>query len=320
MADPGRPIIQGTDNDAADTPTTLTSSVLGTTFRSSATTFDGSGGIGLQGISGFEGVGVRGEANSFGTGVVGEGFVGGRLAGQNNGLEVSANDGHAVIAVSGSTISAAFLADSATQGYGLLSQTNGDKAGVLAQVLGNGPGVEVEIGSSFNPSTGIRTSTNGTGVAAAVFQNNAGSSAHGITASVAGTGAGLSAVSIKGVGVRAQGSKAALLLVPRAAAGRPTTGAHNRGELVVDNAGAMFLCTAAGTPGTWVRVSVTPPDRPYPRNPPSPGARAAARCSVSAARVAVALRPLVEGSTYVGHPPKGSGWKPAMARLSTPAR
>jgi hypothetical protein len=42
--------------------------------------------------------------------------------------------------------------------------------------------------------------------------------------------------------------------VPAAAAGRPTLGLHDKGEIVLDSAGVLFVCIAAGTPGTWVRV------------------------------------------------------------------
>jgi hypothetical protein len=39
-------------------------------------------------------------------------------------------------------------------------------------------------------------------------------------------------------------------------AGPPASGAHLRGELVVDSAGNLYLCTADGTPGTWVRLNL----------------------------------------------------------------
>lgn len=37
-------------------------------------------------------------------------------------------------------------------------------------------------------------------------------------------------------------------------AGAPTTGAHIKGEFVFDDAGKLYFCTVAGTPGTWVLV------------------------------------------------------------------
>jgi hypothetical protein len=35
-------------------------------------------------------------------------------------------------------------------------------------------------------------------------------------------------------------------------------GPHEAGELYVDSQGQLFLCTAAGTPGTWMQVALTP--------------------------------------------------------------
>ena len=34
--------------------------------------------------------------------------------------------------------------------------------------------------------------------------------------------------------------------------GAPTTGTHAQGEIVFDNSGMLWYCTASGTPGTWV--------------------------------------------------------------------
>ncbi len=61
-------------------------------------------------------------------------------------------------------------------------------------------------------------------------------------------------------GAELGGGKAPVLLVPASAAGRPqaASGAHAKGELYVDANGDLFLCTASGTPGTWVKVAVTP--------------------------------------------------------------
>lgn len=37
------------------------------------------------------------------------------------------------------------------------------------------------------------------------------------------------------------------------ASGAPSTGAHVKGELVLDDTGAAWYCTVAGTPGTWAK-------------------------------------------------------------------
>jgi hypothetical protein len=82
------------------------------------------------------------------------------------------------------------------------------------------------------------------------------------------SGNGVDADSISGVGVRGssdshyggvfQGGRAPLKLQPSRTAGRPTTGQHTKGELFMDSGGALFVCTADGTPGTWRRFTTTP--------------------------------------------------------------
>ncbi len=37
--------------------------------------------------------------------------------------------------------------------------------------------------------------------------------------------------------------------------GAPTVNEHYEGEVWVDSLGAIFRCTAAGTPGTWLQVA-----------------------------------------------------------------
>src|SRR5215208_616061 len=54
-----------------------------------------------------------------------------------------------------------------------------------------------------------------------------------------------------------QGGKAPLKLQPSHTGGRPTTGQHTKGELFMDSGGALFVCTADGTPGTWRRFTTT---------------------------------------------------------------
>lgn len=42
------------------------------------------------------------------------------------------------------------------------------------------------------------------------------------------------------------------------AAGAPTTGTHGKGEVRLDANGALWVCVADGTPGTWVRPGFNP--------------------------------------------------------------
>jgi hypothetical protein len=54
-----------------------------------------------------------------------------------------------------------------------------------------------------------------------------------------------------GLGVWAMGGRAPILLAPSAKKGPPASGQHERGELMVDKKGDLYLCKKSGTPGTW---------------------------------------------------------------------
>lgn len=73
----------------------------------------------------------------------------------------------------------------------------------------------------------------------------------------AGTGSGsLSLTSFVGGTLFAAsgntGAANATRLMGATAGGAPTSGTFNLGDIVVDQLGALWLCTVAGTPGTWV--------------------------------------------------------------------
>jgi hypothetical protein len=74
---------------------------------------------------------------------------------------------------------------------------------------------------------------------------------------------GVTGNSTTGVGAVLTGGLAPLRLTPSGAKGAPGAGAHAAGELYVDSNGDLFYCTAAGTPGTWLKLS-TPPAAPAP--------------------------------------------------------
>ncbi len=50
------------------------------------------------------------------------------------------------------------------------------------------------------------------------------------------------------------GDARGLRLHARSTAGAPTTGAWSKGTIILDSAANLFICTAAGTPGTWKKV------------------------------------------------------------------
>ena len=61
----------------------------------------------------------------------------------------------------------------------------------------------------------------------------------------------------EGYGGEFKGGKAQLRLQPGSSAGKPTTGPHTKGEIYMDSAGALFVCTADGSPGTWSKITTT---------------------------------------------------------------
>jgi hypothetical protein len=67
------------------------------------------------------------------------------------------------------------------------------------------------------------------------------------------SGSGVRGQSTNGYGWQFDGGKAQLRIVPKTTVGKPTTGAQTKGEIYMDSAGTLFVCTANGTPGTWRR-------------------------------------------------------------------
>ncbi len=63
-------------------------------------------------------------------------------------------------------------------------------------------------------------------------------------------------ISLSGYGASFAGGAAPLHLAPAETIGAPATGAHRQGALFMDAGGALWLCTASGTPGTWGRIMV----------------------------------------------------------------
>jgi hypothetical protein len=74
-----------------------------------------------------------------------------------------------------------------------------------------------------------------------------------------GNGRAVVGDSARGYGGEFKGGKAQLRLAPAdgTATGKPTTGTHSKGEIYMDSAGTLFVCTADGTPGTWRRFTTT---------------------------------------------------------------
>jgi hypothetical protein len=98
-----------------------------------------------------------------------------------------------------------------------------------------------------------------------VYGEHTGTSGHGTVGIGKGGAAGVLERNSSGIGVQGQGryggtfegSRAQLMLQPKSTAGRPTSGAHTKGEIYMDSAGALFVCVTGGTPGTWRKVTTT---------------------------------------------------------------
>jgi microcystin-dependent protein len=54
-------------------------------------------------------------------------------------------------------------------------------------------------------------------------------------------------------------SSGAFVIAPAVQSGSPTTGVHEVGELWVDSSGVLWVCTGAGTPGTWAATNNAAP-------------------------------------------------------------
>lgn len=197
----------------------------------------GDGDPGVRGIGTANGgVGVRGEIQS---GINGHGVFG-RGDGDNWVGVYGINSSSGGIGVYGS-------------GYGATG----------TGVLGNNPlGIAVRGESSADDY-------------ASVYGQHLGFRGYGVIGDGKGDGSGVLGRNPEGPGVRGQGEtgvrgegssgygglfeggKAQLRVVPKGTAGRPSSGNHLKGEVYLDSAGALFVCTKGGTPGTWRKVTTT---------------------------------------------------------------
>jgi len=220
----------------------------------------GGGGIGepliVNGANASIGVSSSGaidavDAQGLSNGVIATGRTGVLAVGTGDGFGVDAQGPTAVRAQ--------------TFGPGDAVQASSDGTSVRATSR-NAAGV---VASSLNADGIDASSTNG---AAAVFaQGNAtaGSFGAGVVASgdealvargvtlgldVSAKNTAIGAASTNGIGLDVSGKEAPIRLFPASTAGAPTAGPHHRGELYVDSNGALFFCTADGTPGTWKHV------------------------------------------------------------------
>jgi hypothetical protein len=167
-------------------------------------------------------------------------------------------------------------------GIGVRGTGGGKFAGVLGEGGSSGPGVQGiggnNVGVLGQGGIGVhgQSGTNGNG---AVYGQHTGTSGYGVVGDGKGANSagllgrntvaggigvqgqgnviGVKGESTNGYGGHFSGAIAQVKLLPKSNAGRPTTGAHQQGELFLDKSAALFVCTASGTPGTWRRVTTT---------------------------------------------------------------
>jgi len=147
--------------------------------------------------------------------------------------------------------------------YGVYGVANG-YAGVFGDTSGTGSvGVSGLSRSTTGSGAGVSggaSSPNGTGVVG----SSPGIGVHGynsfsITRPAGSIGVCGQSNQSDGLGGYFAGPRAAVRLEPRPSAGAPTTGQHEIGDLVVDSVGRVYVCTAAGTPGTWNELGAPAP-------------------------------------------------------------
>lgn len=123
------------------------------------------------------------------------------------------------------------------------------------------PGNAATQGVHTNDGPGVVGDGHGTNQAGVLGRNSAGVGIRGEgktgVQAIATNGNGVYGASGSGYGAVLKGGRAAIRLVPRSTIGKPTTGNHQVGELVLDKVGTLFICSVAGTPGTWMKVSTT---------------------------------------------------------------
>jgi len=235
-------------------------------------------GTGLFGTGASNGVDGR-SSNAGASGVYGQNNVGGygvtgdttsnasraAVYGRNNGTGpgvhgLSVNSNGAGVSGQGAT---GVSGESTTGGdgvYGVTSSNLNTSAGVSGLNYGTGPAVFGEGVRGYG-KLGVHGIGSGDGVLGEGLHGVHGKSVttnyNAVWGQGTGEARGVAGTSTAGYGGYFQGGKAQLRLAPINILGKPTTGAHLIGELFLDSAAALWICTVSGTPGTWRRVSTT---------------------------------------------------------------
>jgi hypothetical protein len=140
-------------------------------------------------------------------------------------------------------------------GQGPLYGVHGD-SGTGHGVFGETSNAAERAGVRGTGKTGVWGSTSVSGYSGVYGQNTG--SGFGVVGDGNGpTRAGVLGRNSSGYGGWFEGGLAQLKLTPEGTAGKPTTGAHTKGEVYLDSAAALFVCVGSGTPGKWRKVTTT---------------------------------------------------------------
>ncbi|MDP9476996.1 MAG: bZIP transcription factor [Actinomycetota bacterium] len=218
----------------------------GTGVRGESSTVGHAAVVGNHTNAGFEAIGVLGDTVD-GVGVQG--------LGKNGVVGKSPRLGHAAV----------YGQHTGSSGYGIVGDGTGGSAGVLGRNSG-GEGVRGE-GSTSAEVAGVRGlgkrgvwgSSSATGYSG-VYGEHTGTSGDGVVGVGKGVGAGVLGRNNTGYGGQFDGGRAQLMLKPGVITGKPTSGAHTKGEIYMDSAGALFVCVASNTStaaAKWRKVTTT---------------------------------------------------------------
>jgi hypothetical protein len=162
--------------------------------------------------------------------------------------ECAAGIGLEAVSSSGSAV-----AGTSTSGVGV-GGTSGSSDGVRAtSTSGNGVTAQSESGSAIVAIAHVAPAVDATSDSGPAITARSGSGSAIVATS--GNAVAISAASGTTVGADFRGATAAVRLHPTATAGPPTSEAHKKGELLVDARGRLWICTRAGTPGTWRQLA-----------------------------------------------------------------
>jgi hypothetical protein len=204
------------------------------------------GGTGVAGngggTSGTGGVFYGGSPNGRGATVYGAGAAPGAYV-----VGGASNADGATIYGGGAYSAGVHAISGSTGGYAVyaVAQTNSTSTnygyGVLSYGAGPGPGGYF-VGGANNGYGLYAFGEGATGVG--VYAVGTGITGHGVTA-YGGS---------QGLGAALLGGRAQVQLIPEGSTGAPTTNPHYQGDMWLDNTGVLWVCTATGTPGTFLPV------------------------------------------------------------------